>query len=92
MQLIKSIPVENGSYCFRLPADFCPNYKKIGFKDGWNPNNRDLPKYVVVEFNSLKLPTEVQEDCEEKVNTKTDVIAWNIYSQKYFLFITKNFR
>ena len=31
IQLIKSIPVENGSYCFRLPVDFCPNYKKIGF-------------------------------------------------------------
>ena len=33
------------------------------------------PEYVVIEFNSLKLPTEVQEDCEEKVNMKTDVIA-----------------
>ena len=49
--------------------------KKIVFKDGGNPNNGDLPEYVVVEFNSLKLPTEVQEDCKEKVNMKTDVIA-----------------
>ena len=30
MQLIISLPVENSSYTFKLPADFYPNYKKMG--------------------------------------------------------------
>ena len=57
---------------------FCPRWglyngaigtiKHIAFGEGKNPNNGDLPEYVVVEFNKLKLPKEVEDDCEEKVS------------------------
>ena len=29
-QLISKVSVEFGSYCFRLPSDFCPDFKKLG--------------------------------------------------------------
>ena len=37
-QLISKVPVELGSYCFRLPSDFCPNYKKLGAENEINYN------------------------------------------------------
>ena len=41
--------------------------KEIAFSHGKNPNNGDLPEYVVVQFNDLNLPKEVQDDCKSKV-------------------------
>ena len=45
--------------------------KEIVFREGKNPNNGDLPEYVVVQFNDLNLPMDVQNDCKNKVITST---------------------
>ena len=49
LQLIKTVPVECGSYCFRMKDDFCPNYKKIGFQD-----NPDYSFSIDLEIKSTK--------------------------------------
>ena len=54
IQLIKSLPVESGSYCFTLPADFCPNYKKIGFQ-----NNQDYSFKMELAIQSTKKLTQI---------------------------------
>ena len=49
LQLIKTVPVEFGSYCFRMQDDFCPNYKKFGFQE-----NPDYTFSIDLEIKSKK--------------------------------------
>ena len=41
--------------------------KEIAFEVGKNPNNGDLPEYVVVHFEKLNLPHSVKKNCKEPV-------------------------
>ena len=41
--------------------------RQIVFAEGNNPNNGDLPEYVVVEFKNLQLPTAVANECNKTV-------------------------
>ena len=41
--------------------------KRLGFANGNNPNNNDLPEYVEVEFYDLNLPKPVATTCTKKV-------------------------
>ena len=41
--------------------------KEIAFEVGKNPNNGDLPEYVVVHFEKLNLPCSVKKNCKEPV-------------------------
>ena len=43
--------------------------KRIGFANGKNPNNNDLPEYVEVEFYDLNLPKSVAATCTKQVRS-----------------------
>ena len=50
--------------------------KRIGYADGKNPNNNDLPEYVEVEFYDLNLPKPVATTCTKKVRTFSSRSTW----------------
>ena len=50
--------------------------RRIGYANGKNPNNNDLPEYVEVEFYSLNLPDSIATTCTNQVRRFSNLSTW----------------